>query len=288
MAFFGVKTERGVGMSIEAVPGGKWPAMLNRKACEILGLSDSTASNITLRARSGGSYHMGAGKGENHLNMLPLDVQDIAAVRLTDFHKEESPVLFLGVTEDHECSLGMHDAVYIRHEPGRRADAEAAVRRVLTEKFDVNPDRIRLTSLQEHIEYTYKDEIYYANLLTAVTVFSVFITFSGVLSLLLYSLRLRRRSMAIHRVMGASFRDLLRATLPPYLVCTLLGGVLAYAPAVYFMKKWMEYFTAGAVPGVEFMALILGSMLLVVLLLTCWQVRRAMCEKPVDVLRPES
>ena len=97
-----------------------------------------------------------------------------------------------------------HDAVYVRYAPGRRADAEAAIRRVL-EKFGVPEERIVLSSLDEYISGHYEEETYYANLLSALTVFSVLITFSGVFSMLLYSLRLRRRSMAIRRVMGAGF-----------------------------------------------------------------------------------
>ncbi len=288
LQFFNIKTEYGAGLNAQSVPAGQWPVMLNGKACESLGLDSPAGTSVILQQRTGMSYSYNHGNGPSHLNMERLYVQDVAKVRMMDFHMEEDAVVFLGIGDDHECSLGIHDALYIKHAPGRREDAEATVRRVLTEKFDVRPEKLHLTSLQEHIEYTYKSEIYYANLLTAVTAFSVFITFSGVFSLLLYSLRLRRRSMAIHRVMGASFGDLLRATLWPYLLFTLTGGALAYLPARYFMQKWMEYFTVGQAPGLGFMALLLGAMLLLVALLVLWQVHRSMNEKPVDVLRPEA
>ncbi len=288
MQFFNIRTEHGVGLRPNTAPTGQWPVMLNRKACDILGLDKPAGTSIILQSRTGISYSYNHGNGPSHLNMERLYVQDVAKLRMTDFHTEDDAVVFLGIDEGHECSLGIHDALYIKHAPGRRDDAEAAVRRILTKRFDMQPEKIRLESLQEHVEYTYRDEVYYANLLTAVTVFSVFITFSGVFSLLLYSLRLRRRSMAIHRVMGASFGYLLRATLWPYILFTLIGGALAYVPARYFMRKWMEYFTEGEAPGLGFMALLLCGMLALVALLVLWQVRRAMNEKPVDVLRPEA
>ncbi len=288
MQFFNIRTEHGVGLRANTAPAGRWPVMLNRKACETLGLASPAGTSIILQSRTGMSYSYSHGNGPSHLNLERLYVQDVAKIRMTDFHSEDDAVVFLGIEDNHECSLGVHDAVYIKHTPGRRDDAEVAVRRILTQKFDVQPEKIHLESLQEHVEYTYKDEIYYANLLTAVTLFSVFITFSGVFSLLLYSLRLRRRSMAIHRVMGASFGHLLRATLWPYILFTLIGGALAYVPARYFMRKWMEYFTEGEAPGLGFMAVLLGGMLSLVALLVLWQVRRAMNEKPVDVLRPEA
>ncbi len=287
--FFRLKTEYGRGFSTEGLAVEEWPVMLNSKACEQLGLNFPNEDRLYLRQTTmQRNSWTDSRQGEYHFRDAALRMQDVLNVTLTDFHKEEEPAVFIGVPENHKCAMIQRDAVYIKHAPGRRADAEAAVRRILTDKFGVDPDKIRLHDMKSHIDYTYKEEIYYANLLTAVTLFSVFITFSGVLSLLLYSMRLRRRAMAIHRLMGAELRDVLRATLPPYLIYTLLGGILAYVPAVYFMRKWMEYFHYGSAPGVGFMALIIGGMLLVVFLLVLWQVRRAMNEKPVDVLRPEA
>ncbi len=288
LQFFNIQTEHNAWLDAEPVPAGQLPVMLNSKACEQLNLDSPIGTSLILQLGMSLSYSYGNKSLPPHWRAARLYVQDVAKVRMSDFHTEENAIAFLGVDEDDEYGLGIHDALYIKHAPGRREDAEAAVRRVLTEKFDVRPEKLHLTSLQEHIEYTYKSEMYYANLLTAVTAFSVFITFSGVFSLLLYSLRLRRRSMAIHRVMGAGFGDLLRATLWPYLLFTLTGGALAYLPARYFMQKWMEYFTVGQAPGLGFMALLLGAMLLLVALLVLWQVHRSMNEKPVDVLRPEA
>ena len=41
--------------------------------------------------------------------------------------------------------------------------------------------------LEQYMADSYKEETYYAGLLSALTVFSVLITFSGVFSMLLYS-----------------------------------------------------------------------------------------------------
>ncbi len=289
LKFFNLKSEHGKAFSTTELSAEEWPVMLNRKALELLGLNFPSEDKLFLRMLTMQQNAMNNSQigGEHYFNsrLRVLDVMDFCP---TDFHKEEAPIIFIGVPENHRCTKIQYDAVYIKYAPGRRDDAEAAVRRVLVEKFDADPEKIHLDDMESHIAFTYEEEIYYANLLTAVTVFSVFITFSGVLSLLLYSLRLRRRSMAIRRVMGAELSDVLRATLRPYLVFTLLGSVLAYAPAAYFMRKWMEWFHYGEAPGLGFMALIIAAMLLVVFLLVLWQVRRAMNEKPVDVLKPEA
>ncbi len=287
--FFRLKTEHGKAFSTAGLAAEEWPVMVNRKALETLELNFPREDKLYMRLLTMQMNAMNNSQrgGEHYFNSL-LRVQDVLDFCPTDFHQQAEPIVFIGVPADHKCTKIQHDAVYIKYAPGRRDDAEAAVRRVLVQKFDVDPEKIHLTDMEEHIAYTYEEEIYYANLLTAVTAFSAFITFSGVLSLLLYTLRLRRRAMAIHRVMGAEFRDVLRSTLPPYIVYTLLGGALAYAPAALFMKRWMEWFHYGEAPGLALMLAIVASMLAVVLLLTLWQVRRAMKEKPVDVLRPEA
>ncbi len=286
--FFGLTTRHGHGFSTEGLAAGEWPAMVNGRALERLGLHFPAEDKLYLRGTSMNVNSVMIPSRENHYHNSVVRVQDVLDVCLMDFYSEDLPVVFIGVPPRHTCAMVQNDAVYIKYAPGRRDEAEASVRRVLTQKFNVDSEKICLDDMESHIAFTYEKEIYYANLLTAVTVFSVFITFSGVLSLLLYSLRLRRRQMAIRRVMGADFGEVLRTTLPPYLLYTLLGGLLAYAPAAYFMRKWMGYFHYGSAPGTGFMAAIVGGMLLVVFLLTWWQVRRAMKEKPVDVLRPEA
>lgn len=217
----------------------------------------------------------------------PLMVQGMARLHLNDFHSEPRALMLIGVDERHECYYQEHDAVYIKYEPGRRDDAEAAVRRVLA-TFDVPEAAVDLTSFDEYIAESYKEETYYANLLTALTVFCVFVTLSGVVSMLLYSLRLRRRSMAIRRVMGAGFTDIFRPNLCKYAAFVLAGCLLAYFPAAVLIRKWMEYFYFGEVPGAGLMACILAGMWLVVSLIVWWNVRRSMDDRPMEVLQPES
>ncbi len=216
-----------------------------------------------------------------------LDVQGIAAIRLSDFHEEEQPLMLVGAEDRHECRYHENDAVYVKYAPGRREDAEAAVRRVLR-KFDVPEEQIHLTTLEDYIAGSYEEETYYANLLTALTAFSLVVTLSGVFSMLLYALRLRRRSMAIRRVMGAEFRDIFLPQLRTYLLFVLAGCVAAYFPASLLMRRWMEYFHYGEAPGVGLMTLIWAGMSAMVTLIVWWQVARCMREKPVEVLAPES
>ncbi len=286
--FFNIRTEDGRKLLPEVDSEGMLQVYLNKEAMQIL-VKDSDGVVDYYATRDGSAYmnYVEGGRMIKHWANKQLNVVDVANLHLVDFHSSSGPVMFVGVEEFHECCLRRFDAIYIKYAEGRRAEAEALVKRVL-KKFDVPEGDYKLTTFDEHIASHYKEETAIANLLTAVTVFSVVITFAGVFSMLLYSLRLRRRSMAIHRVMGAEFRDIFMPTLRPYLIYAFVGTLLAYFPAQILMHKWMEYFHYGETPGVWLMLVIFGCMVFIITILVWWQVCVCMREKPVEILKPES
>ncbi len=223
----------------------------------------------------------------SHLVGKRLNFRDVTTLRNPILFKVDFPAIYIGVEEFHQCANDFHDAIYIKYAEGRREDAEAAVRKVLA-KFDVPEDQYMLNTYNEYIAAHYEKHMFIANLLTILTVISVVITLAGVFSMLLYSLRLRRRSMAIHRVMGATFKDIFIPTLRPYLIYAIIGAVVAYFPATLIINKWMTYFYYGEAPGVGQMLAIFTSMALIITLIVWWQVGLCMKEKPVEVLKPES
>ncbi len=231
----------------------------------------------------------GGGMINPHWENQKLEVCGEVRLQRSDFHRDSRfPFMLVGVPSHHDCSIYNADAIYIKYESGRREDAEAAVRRVLVEIFNVPEYDIHITSLEDHINAQYEKETFIANILSVLTVLSVVITLAGVFSMLLYSLRLRRRSMAIHRVMGATFKDIFRPTLRPYLLYAVVGAVVAYFPAEILMSKWMKYFHYGEAPGIWLMLAILAAMCAIITLIVWWQVSLCMKEKPVEVLKPEA
>ncbi len=284
MDFFNLRTENGGKLLATDEKSGEKQVFLNQEAMDLLNPDETYYMDRTGEYRTSMfEYHQ-----ENKwLFGSRLNIKDVVKLRTEDAFHVVPPIMFVGMDGSRKGDYLLHEAIYIKYAPGRRDEAEAAVRKVLA-RFDVPEERYMLTTFDEYIAAKYEKQIFIAQVLSLLTIFSTVITFAGIFSMLLYSLRLRRRSMAIHRIMGAELRDLLRSTLPSYLVFVILGGVVAYAPAAYFMGKWMESFVVGEAPGLGFMALIIAGMLLVVFLLVLWQVRRAMHEKPVEVLRPEA
>ncbi len=223
----------------------------------------------------------------SHWNGKEIVLVDEANLSMNDFHQQRNPTIYVGVPDGHPCAYQEWDAVYIRYADGRLDEAEAAVRKVLAD-MDVPDNGYLLTTFEEYVSMSYEEDIFYANLVSWLTVFSFLITLAGVFSTLLYTLRLQRRSMAIRRVMGAEFQDVFMGTLRPYVIYAVLGAAVAFAPAKLLMNKWMSYFSYGSAPGIGLMLCILLMMLMVITLIVLWQVNKSMNEKPIDVLRPEA
>ncbi len=227
------------------------------------------------------------GNKQNHWHNKRIMLVDEANPGMNDFHRHPTPTIYVGVPDGHDCQFLEYDAVYIRYADGRLDDAEAAVRRVLAD-MDIPENGYKLTTFEEYVGESYKEDIFYANLVNWLTTFSFLITLAGVFSTLLYKLRLQRRSIAIHRLMGAEFKEVFVSTLRPYIIYAVLGSVVAYVPAVLLMRKWMSYFSYGATPGIGLMSCILLLMLTVITTIVWWQVRLCMREKPVEILQAES
>lgn len=284
--FFGLKVDGGLMTSADDRPG-TLQVLLNDVAAKRFATGNLQDVRLHTGLSMNAEMFRGGEASDEHIRNAEVRVCGTVGIRLRDFYSDEKPLMLVGIPENHKCYQVEHDAVYVKFALGRRDDAEAAVRKVL-ERFDVPKEQISLMTLDEYIAGRYKDEAFYADLLMVLAAFCVFVTVSGVISMLLYSLRMRRRSMAIRRVMGADFRDIFRRSLWGYWAYAVIGCVSAYFPAVILMHKWMEYFYYGEMPGVGLMAGILAVMLVVVSLIVYWQVRRCMNEKPVDVLRPEA
>ena len=177
-------------------------------------------------------------------------------------------------------------AVYVKYKPGMRKEAEQVVARVL-EKFDVPENYVEVTSLDEHIRETYGTELRYYRLFTMLMVGAVLIALFGVVSMSMYTMRMHRRSIAIRRVYGADFRSLARHYLGGYVGVSLLAAVIAYPVGLYAMTEWLKAYTERVEVGWLQGVAVLAAVVLIVVVVVLWQVRRVMGDNPADVVRSE-
>jgi putative ABC transport system permease protein len=254
------------------------PVLLNPEAIEVFQLQDYATRNQLV----------GYSNNEWSEKVVPLRFCGVVSFRTRNLHRQQEP-LFIYCSPDGRTNHGGqwgHNVIYVKHQPGKEAEARQEIVKVLKE-FDVPEEGIDVTRLGNRVLEFYKEEQNYLNVFTVIVAGSVLITLFGVLSMILYVLRLQRRSIAIRRVFGATFGDICRKYLRGYVTYTVLGAILAYPVGVMVMNWWLEGYdvriSVGWLQGLVTLAL----MLLLVVSVVIVQIYRVTRENPASVVKSE-
>ena len=217
----------------------------------------------------------------------PARAVGVVDVARTSFHEAPRPIVYYRLPEGQVDAMNpRHEALYVKYKPGMRAEAEQAVARVL-KKYEVPADRVEVTSFREYIRSFYETELRYYRLFSVLMTGAVLITLFGVVSMSMYTMRMHRRSIAIRRVYGADFRSLARHYLGGYVGVSLLAAVIAYPVGLYAMTEWLKAYTERVEVGWLQGVAVLAVVVLIVVAVVLWQVRRVMGDNPADVVRSE-
>ena len=220
--------------------------------------------------------------------ITPLKVRGVVSFRTHSLHTPQQP-LFISCSPDGRTNHGAqwnHNAIYVKCVPGHEAEARADIRKIMLDA-GVSEDIIVIERMRDRVLSLYDEEQNYLNVFTVITVGSVLITLFGVLSMILYTLRLQRRSIAIRRVYGADFGAIGRLYLRGYVLYTLLGCAIAYPVGAVVMDWWLEGYDVRVSVGWWQGVVVLALMLLLVTLVVLLQIRRVMRENPADVVKSE-
>ena len=217
----------------------------------------------------------------------PARVVGVVDPARTSFHETPDAIIYYRLPEGQVDAMNpRHEALYVKYKPGMRAEAEQVVARVL-KKYEVPADRVEVTSFREYIRSFYETELRYYRLFSLLMAGSVLITLFGVVSMSMYTMRMHRRSIAIRRVYGADFRSLARHYLGGYVGVSLLAAVIAYPVGLYAMTEWLKAYTERVEVGWLQGVAVLAVVVLIVVAVVLWQVRRVMGDNPADVVRSE-
>jgi putative ABC transport system permease protein len=220
--------------------------------------------------------------------VVPLRISGVVSFRTKSLHQVQEPLLIYCSPDGRTNHGGQwnHNAIYVKHKPGQEAGARQEIVKVLKE-FGLSDEAIEITRMSDHVLKFYEKEQNYLNVFTVIVLGSVLITLFGVLSMILYVLRLQRRNIAIRRVFGATFGDICRQYLRSYLGYTVLGCVLAYPVGKMVMDWWLEGYdvrvSVGWLQGLAVFVL----MLLLVASVVIVQIYRVTRENPANVVKSE-
>jgi len=133
----------------------------------------------------------------------------------------------------------------------------------------------------------YQDDRLLRNLLLSLTMVIVFMALIGVLGQHFLMIRKRRKELAVRKVMGAGYQQLVWVLSRKYVLLFVISWLTASVLSFVLTRNWLMHF-ASRLQSVEFyyiLPMILGTLFLLVLL--AWGAHRALMESPAQVLKED-
>ncbi len=116
---------------------------------------------------------------------------------------------------------------------------------------------------------------------------SILIASSGIYALVALSTEQRRKEIAIRKVNGALYRNILYLFLREYLVLVAVGNLIAFPLAYYALQLWLNTFTYHTSFGFGWFVLVFVLTAGIVFLSVTLQIRKAIRVQPASVLKTE-
>lgn len=157
------------------------------------------------------------------------------------------------------------------------------------EEFDptINGDEIRIQFLDESIGDLYEKERRLNSLIATAAALSLMISLIGILGMVSFETRFRRKEIAVRKVHGADTAEILKMQNRHYVLMTLICFVVAVPLLLTVMKAWVRGFAYQAPVPVWIFAVSFLAVAAVTVLTVTLQSWKAASANPVDSLHDE-
>jgi putative ABC transport system permease protein len=175
--------------------------------------------------------------------------------------------------------------IFIRVKPGNSQQILSSLEQDWLQVVPELP--FQYTFLDENLNRLYAADRQFAHLISTFSLLAIFVACLGLYGLVTFITRQRTREIGIRKVLGASVAGIAGLISRDFLLLVMVGNIIAWPLAYYFMNRWLEDFAYRIEigPGVFILA---GGLALVIALLTVsYQAIRAATANPVESLRYE-
>jgi putative ABC transport system permease protein len=153
------------------------------------------------------------------------------------------------------------------------------------EKFSNKP--FEYAFLDDYLASLYKKENDLAGLLTIVCIITIIIALMGVFGLITFNIRQKEKEIALRKICGARFKDILLLLNRGVLIQLAIAFVVATPVAYYIANRWLESFAYKISMHWWIFVLCWLLMCLIVIATIGMQVYRAATKNPVDAIKTE-
>ncbi|NDW13577.1 ABC transporter permease [Bacteroides sp. 214] len=194
--------------------------------------------------------------------------------------------LFFAIMDEVKYYYSRQQYFYIKVQPQNKEKALAFARSLYKEyeKEDIDPSK-QFIYLPDLVEEFSRDEKTMSSIFTLLALICILISSFGIYSLVSLSAEQRKKEIAIRKVNGAVFRDILQLFLRSYLWQLVVGNALALSLGYVFVQHWLETYAYRVnIHAGYYVAVFVVTGLLVVLSVAV-QVRRAAAQNPAESIK---
>ena len=152
-------------------------------------------------------------------------------------------------------------------------------------KFSSEP--VEVLSLTDTIKSLYQKEYNTASLVSICGIIAIIVAVIGLYGLILFDAKAKRKTIAIHKIHGASITEVMLMLNHGLLVRYAISCLVAFPLSYYAVQRWLEEF-AYTTPIYWWVFALGGIIVLIISLLTVsWESYKAACANPLEVIKTE-
>ena len=217
------------------------------------------------------------------LGSLPAKKADLVGfcenVKFTSFRNEQSPIAFRYLPVE----FGFTPIAYIRLHAGFDALEAASFIKETIAKIDSSyPTEVQF--YDDILQQQYRRETRFSRILVCFSVLAIVLSLIGVFSMVIFDVQHRRKEIALRKVFGADFQEVIWLGNKPYFRIVLIGFLLAVPISWFVVSGYLESFTRHVDISVWEFLVVLIILEVITALLVVWRYHAIAKENPKDSL----
>ena len=177
-----------------------------------------------------------------------------------------------------------YDPIIAAIVPGRTQDAIAFMKKLHEETVG---GEFTYSFVADEIREMYREDKKIATIYAIFTFIAIFISALGLFSMSLYDIQQHRKEIAIRKINGASFTDIIRLLLKKYFITFVISFVIASPVALFAINRYLEGFANKAPISWWLFAVAVILTAGISLLTLFYQTRKAAIQNPAEVVKSE-
>jgi putative ABC transport system permease protein len=146
---------------------------------------------------------------------------------------------------------------------------------------------VEINFLDETINHLYKRENNLAKLISTFALITIIVAIMGVYGLILFNVKSKRKTVALHKIHGASVREVILMLNRGFIVQFAVAYIISVPLAYIVVSRWLENFAYKT--AIHWWVFVLGGLLvfLITALTVSRQSYRAATENPIEGMKME-